>query len=156
MSQTQLASVPPTPQKDPQLVSDDKLKKIKSGTNYLTLAFSIFDQQSNDTVDVREIGTILRFLGICPTLEQLHQWVTEMEEEEPTGYVTWAKFSKVTQSIISGNYPRNADEESLYQAFLALDTDKKGYLLPDELRKYMISLGEPFTVEECDEMLTVF
>jgi Ca2+-binding EF-hand superfamily protein len=123
-------------------------KKIRS-------AFDTFDQKNNESVDIREIGTILRSLGICPTLEQLHQWVTEMEEEEPTGYVTWIKFSKVAFAILNGKYPKRADEESLYQAFRTLDAEKKGFLVPDDLKKYMVTQGEVFTAEEIDEMLTV-
>jgi len=33
----------------------------------ITDAFDIFDHESNKTVDVREIGTIVRSLGCCPS-----------------------------------------------------------------------------------------
>lgn len=33
----------------------------------ITDSFDIFDHESNKTVDVREIGTIVRSLGCCPT-----------------------------------------------------------------------------------------
>ncbi|KAF3686291.1 EF-hand calcium-binding domain-containing protein 2 [Channa argus] len=45
-------------------------------------------------------------------------------------------------------------EDHLLQAFEVLDKDKKGYLEPEELTKYMTKEGEPFTQEEMDEMLT--
>ncbi|KAJ2999954.1 Dynein regulatory complex protein 8 [Globomyces sp. JEL0801] len=102
---------------------------------------------------VREIGTILRSIGIYPTLEQLHQWVTQMEEDEPTGYITKEKFNAVCTSIMSSKYPEKDDEETLYRAFQALDIEKKGYLLPDDLKRYMTSQGEVFTTEEIEEML---
>ena len=33
----------------------------------ITEAFEIFDHENNKTVDVREIGTIVRSLGCCPS-----------------------------------------------------------------------------------------
>lgn len=76
-----------------------------------------------------------------------------MEEDEPSGYITFAKFRETTLNIMSTTYPVQGDEESLFRAFQALDTEKKGYLLPEELRKYMTTMGEVFTKEEVDEML---
>ena len=34
-------------------------------------AFEVFDHENNKTVDVREIGTIVRSLGHCPSESQL-------------------------------------------------------------------------------------
>ena len=79
-----------------------------------------------------------------------------METDEPTGYIPWTNFSNVTTRIMNGKYPVMADEETLFRAFQALDTEKKGYLLPDELRQFMTTQGEVFTKEEADEMLAVF
>ncbi|KAJ3286643.1 Dynein regulatory complex protein 8 [Rhizoclosmatium sp. JEL0117] len=127
---------------DPNLV-----RKIKS-------AFTVFDQTSNGTCDVREIGTVIRSLGVNPSEEQLRGWVKEMEEEEPTGYIQYDKFFKVTtEKIFSSNAAIRNDEEEIYRAFLALDTEKKGFLLPDDLKRFMMTEGEPFSQEEMDEML---
>ncbi|KAJ3316018.1 Dynein regulatory complex protein 8 [Boothiomyces sp. JEL0838] len=137
------APLPPLPVKEVESPETILLKRVRA-------AFDTFDQQNNSTCDVREIGTILRSLGIYPTLEQLHGW---MEEDEPSGFVTWERFSKVTIRILSGTYPVKSDEETLFRAFLTLDTDKKGYLLPEELKKSLTSQGEVFTEEEIEEML---
>ncbi len=40
---------------------------VEQLTQKVTDAFNIFDHESNKTVDVREIGTIVRSLGCCPT-----------------------------------------------------------------------------------------
>ena len=78
-----------------------------------------------------------------------------MEEDEPTGYVTIAKFTNTVSNTIKSNLFVRDDEEKIYRAFQTLDTDKKGFLLPDELRHYLTTQGEAFTNEEIDEMLTV-
>jgi hypothetical protein len=41
-----------------------------------------------------------------------------MEEEEPTGYVQYEKFLKVTLNIIVNNLNTRNDEEELFRAFL--------------------------------------
>jgi calmodulin len=76
-----------------------------------------------------------------------------MEEDEPSGYITWLSFQTITTQILSGKYPVKDDEETLFRAFQVLDTEKKGYLMPDDLRKFMTTMGEPFSNDEIEEML---
>lgn len=76
-----------------------------------------------------------------------------MEEDEPSGYITWKRFNTVASTILSGKYPVKDDEETLYRAFQVLDAEKKGFLLPEDLRKLMTTMGEEFTEAEIDEML---
>ncbi|XP_045309146.1 dynein regulatory complex protein 8 isoform X2 [Leopardus geoffroyi] len=49
-------------------------KKIKD-------AFEVFDHEANNTVDVREIGTIIRSLGCCPSEGELHDLIAELHLE---------------------------------------------------------------------------
>ncbi|KAG7279135.1 hypothetical protein CRUP_022330, partial [Coryphaenoides rupestris] len=76
-------------------------------------AFEVFDHDLNKTVDVREIGAIVRSLGCFPTEAELLDIIDEV-----------------------------------------LDQQKKGYLEPEELTKYMTQGDEPFTQEEMEEMLS--
>ena len=76
-----------------------------------------------------------------------------MEEDEPTGYIAYARFKETTIKILSSTYPVQSDEETIFRAFQSMDTEKKGFLLPEELRRYMTTMGEAFTNEEIDEML---
>ena len=41
-------------------------------------AFDIFDHEKNKTVDVREVGTVIRSLGCCPSEAELHDLLTEV------------------------------------------------------------------------------
>lgn len=38
-------------------------------------SFDVFDHEQNKTVDVREIGTIIRSLGCYPTEAELHDMI---------------------------------------------------------------------------------
>uniref|UniRef100_A0A2K6C791 EF-hand domain-containing protein n=1 Tax=Macaca nemestrina TaxID=9545 RepID=A0A2K6C791_MACNE len=105
-------------------------KKIKE-------AFEVFDHESNNTVDVREIGTIIRSLGCCPTEGELHDLIAEVEEEEPTGYIRFEKFLPVMTEILLERRYRPIPEDVLLRAFEVLDSAKRGFLTRDELIKYM-------------------
>lgn len=117
-------------------------------------AFEVFDHESNNTVDVREIGTIIRSLGCCPSERELHDLIAEVEEEEPTGYIRYEKFLPVmTQVLVEKRY-RLIPEDVLLQAFEVLDPGKLGFIPKEELIKFMTEEGEPFSQEEMEEMLS--
>nr|XP_055089554.1 dynein regulatory complex protein 8 isoform X3 [Symphalangus syndactylus] len=85
----------------------------------------------------REIGTIIRSLGCCPTEGELHDLIAEVEEEEPTGYIRFEKFLPVMTEILLERKYRPIPEDVLLRAFEVLDSAKRGFLTKDELIKYM-------------------
>ena len=58
--------------------------------------FSVFDHENTNTVDVSEVRAIIASLLLYPTQTELHELITEMEEEEPTGYITYQRFEPVS------------------------------------------------------------
>ncbi|KAE8601782.1 hypothetical protein XENTR_v10013793 [Xenopus tropicalis] len=83
----------------------------------ITEAFEVFDHECNKTVDVREIGTIIRSLECCPTEGELHDMIAEVEEEEPTGYIRFEKFlPMMTKALMERRY-RPIPEDILLRAF---------------------------------------
>ncbi|XP_064239751.1 dynein regulatory complex protein 8 isoform X4 [Aotus nancymaae] len=123
-------------------------KKIKE-------AFEVFDHESTNTVDVREIGTIIRSLGCCPSEGELHDLIAEIEEEEPTGYIRFEKFLPVMTEILLERRYRPIPEDVLLRAFEVLDTAKRGFLTKDELIKYMSEEGKFSPVQRpCHGMLS--
>ena len=60
--------------------------------------------------------------------------ITEIEEEEPTGFIRFEKFERMMSRILLENqYPRDS-EDKLLRAFRTLDPDNKGYIEADKLR----------------------
>ncbi|XP_036399016.1 dynein regulatory complex protein 8 isoform X1 [Megalops cyprinoides] len=127
---------------------------VKEVHKKISEAFDLFDDECNKTVDVREIGTIIRSLGCFPTEAELHEVITEIEEEEPTGYIRFEKFLPTMTNVLMERRFRPIPEDLLLQAFEVLDQGKKGYLEPEELKKYMTQEGEPFNQDEMEEMLS--
>ncbi|XP_059984452.1 dynein regulatory complex protein 8 isoform X3 [Lagenorhynchus albirostris] len=91
-------------------------------------AFEVFDHESNNTVDV--------------------------EEEEPTGYIRFEKFLPVMTEVLLERRYRPIPEDILHRAFEVLDPAKRGFLSKEELIKYMTEVGERFSQEEMEEMLS--
>ena len=78
-------------------------KSIKEG-------FALFDRDGKGMCDVREIGTIVRHLGICPTEIELRDLITECEEEEPTGFIRFERFERMMSRVLLENqYPRDSE-----------------------------------------------
>uniref|UniRef100_A0A3B3ZCC8 EF-hand domain-containing protein n=1 Tax=Periophthalmus magnuspinnatus TaxID=409849 RepID=A0A3B3ZCC8_9GOBI len=129
-----------------EAMASDVHKKIKA-------AFKAFDYEANNTVDVREIGTIVFSLGCFPSQADLHDFIAQVEEDH-TGFIHLEKFLPVMTNVLLEKRFPPIPEDKLLQAFEVLDKEKKGYLEQEELTKYMMQEGEVFTQEEMDEMLT--
>ncbi|PSN51278.1 hypothetical protein C0J52_05314 [Blattella germanica] len=116
-------------------------------------AFLIFDHSSSNTVDVREVGTIIRSLGCCPSEAEIQEILVDVEDEETSGSVHVDRFLPTVSRIIQERRLQPATPEKLLKAFLTLDREGKGYLTREFLSKIMMEEGEPFTQEEIDEMM---
>lgn len=66
-------------------ISNDLEKRISD-------AFCIFDHHGDKTIDVREVGTVLRFLGCVPTEQEINEIITATEMEDSSGEVHLSKF----------------------------------------------------------------
>ena len=121
-------------------------KSIKEG-------FALFDRDGKGICDVREIGTIVRHLGICPTEMELRELITECEEEEPTGFIRFERFERMMSRVLLENqYPRDS-EDKLLRAFRTLDPDNKGFVEAEKIRTLLTTHRERFSQEEIDDFL---
>ncbi|EAA11234.3 AGAP006174-PA [Anopheles gambiae str. PEST] len=118
-------------------------------------AFLIFDHHGNKTVDVREIGTILRFLGCVPTEADVNEVISATEFEDSNGTVHLSKFLPYVSQLIAEHKMEPAPPEKLLKAFRVLDQEGKGFVDKEYMTKLITEEGEPFTVEELEEMMAV-
>ncbi|XP_034432992.1 dynein regulatory complex protein 8 [Hippoglossus hippoglossus] len=136
---------------------EDKRQSVESTVSdvdkKIRAAFQAFDYEANNTVDVRELGTIIYALGCFPSQKDLHDFIAEVEEDH-TGHIHLDKFLPIMTNVLLEKKFPPIPEDLLLQAFKVLDKDNKGYLEPEEMTKYMTQEGEPFTQEEMEEMLT--
>ncbi|KAI6655251.1 hypothetical protein LOD99_2539 [Oopsacas minuta] len=115
--------------------------------------FSVFDHENTKTVDVSEVRAIVASLELYPTQTELHDLITEMEEEEPTGYIRYDRFEPVVFKAVAEKRYSPASEEILLKAFETLDRDNRGYLTPEDIEAYFTEGEDSFSKEELDEFL---
>ncbi|KAJ3443028.1 ef-hand protein [Anaeramoeba flamelloides] len=111
-------------------------------------AFDLFDKDGDGKVEGSSIGTILRSLGINPTLKEIEELEQEIETNEE-GILTFQSFlTKVTS-----RYKEKDTFEDVEKAFRTFDPEDQGWVPTDELRELLTTIGEPLTKEEVDELI---
>jgi len=124
----------------------------------IRLVFKLFERDNSGTADVREIGTMLRALGLNPSEAQLKQMADAMELEEPLTFVKYENFEKIAMEVLlmqhfAGELLTRDSEEQLLKAFEVLDTEKRGYLDSEYIKELLTTKGEKFNNEEILELL---
>ncbi|ORX55342.1 EF-hand [Piromyces finnis] len=137
-----------------ELMNTGNLEVIKK-VNRIKEAFSLFDTAQNDTCDEREVGTIIRSLGIYPNEAQLQDLIKEMLDEKQPGFVDFNKFLRAIYKIYQTQY-LPADDNKLWRVFKVLDPENRGYLTKEELFGFLTTEGEPFTEEELESIKTSY
>ena len=128
-------------------------KKSAEAEKRIKEAFGLFDTSNNNSVDVREIGTIIRSLGLNPTELQLRDTITKCEEDEPTGFIRLEKFQPVMVKIMMENEFARDSYDMIARAFQVFDPEGKGYVDLDELKREITSSAERFSDEEVETFL---
>ncbi|XP_011497600.1 PREDICTED: EF-hand calcium-binding domain-containing protein 2-like [Ceratosolen solmsi marchali] len=117
-------------------------------------AFDVFDNAKVHQVDVRELGTIIRSLGCVITEAELQEIQVEVEDVE-NNCVPQDRFVEYMCKAIGEQKYKPTDPEDLLKAFQVLDPENRGYILRNELEKAVTEVGEPFTVQEVNEMMSI-
>eukprot|EP00049_Salpingoeca_infusionum_P022641 m.7908 g.7908 ORF g.7908 m.7908 type:complete len:204 (-) comp5300_c1_seq1:47-658(-) len=137
----------PLPQKVEPAVAKLHLK--------IASAFKVFDSEDNGQVDVRELGTVVRSLGLCPSEAELHDIIMECEEEEPTGYIKYERFEPVISRLIADEKRFKSESvDTLMTAFKTILKEVDGASDPDVFARLLMDKGEPFTQDEIDELMS--
>lgn len=102
-----------------------------------------FCHNSDGSISVAELGTVMRNMGQNPTDVELQQMISEVDADG-NGLIDFAEF--VTLMARKMN---NADKDAeIREAFSVFDKDGSGKISSDELRQIMKSLGEDLTEDE--------
>lgn len=64
-------------------------------------AFEVFDHAGNKTIDVREISTIIRGLGCCPSEAEIQEIIVAVENPQTPGSVHLAQFLPYVVQILT-------------------------------------------------------
>ena len=118
--------------------------------------FELFDKDKTDTVVNEEVfygysfirrrrhdqciqvGTIMRALGVFPTERALIKDILpEMQDDEPTGFVSYARFEKKMLQILASKEWEPDGGDILLQAFRTIDTQNLGYIQAEVMEELL-------------------
>mmetsp|Transcript_1072 Transcript_1072/g.2236 ORF Transcript_1072/g.2236 Transcript_1072/m.2236 type:complete len:165 (-) Transcript_1072:10-504(-) len=118
--------------------------------------FEIFDKDKSDSVIEEEVSTIMRALGVYPSEKALVQEIlTEMQDDEPSGYVHYSKFEKVMVRLMHSKEWEPDSGDLLLQAFRTIDTENTGFIVPEVMEDLLAGKGTPFRPKELENFFAV-
>ena len=120
---------------------DEKIKEC-------TKIFNLFDTNKDGKIDTKELGDVMRALGVQPKQTELLEIVKKVDTNA-SGNIDLNEFL----SLFERKVEDNDTEGDLIEAFKSIDNDGDGLISAKELRHIMATLGEQVTEEEADEMI---
>mmetsp|Transcript_9602 Transcript_9602/g.8583 ORF Transcript_9602/g.8583 Transcript_9602/m.8583 type:complete len:165 (-) Transcript_9602:28-522(-) len=118
--------------------------------------FDLFDKDKTDSIVQEEIGTVMRALGVFPSERALVlEILPDMQDDEPTGFVSYEKFKKKMLTILATNEWEPDSSDILLQAFRTIDEENKGYITSDVIEELLTSRGTPLRNIELESFLSI-
>ena len=112
-------------------------------------AFQIFDKHGEGTISSKELGTIMRSLGLNPSDEDLKEIIDCFDNDKNNGLIDFNSFL-----IIMAKRKNDIDrEEDLLDAFRVFDKENNGKISARELRYVMMSSGEDLNENDIEDMI---
>eukprot|EP00761_Pharyngomonas_kirbyi_P012246 gb/GECH01012273.1/.p1 GENE.gb/GECH01012273.1/~~gb/GECH01012273.1/.p1 ORF type:complete len:150 (+),score=55.25 gb/GECH01012273.1/:1-450(+) len=122
-------------------LTEDQIAEFKE-------AFSLFDRDGDGTITTKELGTVMRSLGLNPTEAELQDMVNEVDIDG-NGLIEFSEFL----NLMVRKMKDSDSEEDIKEAFKIFDSDGNGYISATELRHVLTNLGEKLTEDEVDDMI---
>ncbi|KAK5640198.1 hypothetical protein RI129_011009 [Pyrocoelia pectoralis] len=117
--------------------------------------FEAFDYNGNKTIETKEVGTVVRALGCCPSEAEVQEILLAVQDPRIQGYIHLANFLPHLAQMITEHRYEPASPAKLLEAFQVLDSENIGSITKEHISMLMTQDGEPFSQDELDEMLEV-
>eukprot|EP00798_Chlamydomonas_sp_ICE-L_P027767 gene27767-7407_t len=128
-------------------ILDDAKKRVKE-------AVLLFEhKEGSKLVDSKDIGTLVRSLGLNPTgsqIEILRDQLTALTSE--TLMASEHIEAVVSPFLVQQETLLRDDYHTLLRSFRAFDPEGKGYIEQEQFKGMLSSRGEPMTEEELNRM----
>ncbi|XP_052105307.1 calmodulin-beta-like [Mytilus californianus] len=110
--------------------------------------FSNFDQDGDGMITTKELGTVLRQLGMNPSEAELHDMIDAVDSDG-NGTIDFPEFLNMMASKMN----EIGTEDEIRETFLFFDKNGDGLITAKELRMVMLNLGEKMTDDEINDMI---
>ncbi|XP_064648468.1 neo-calmodulin-like isoform X2 [Lineus longissimus] len=125
----------------------DEVELTKEQEAEFKKAFTLYDKDKDNKLSSAEIGPALRSCALTPTEAELNAIISNIDSQG--GFADFPEFLSYAARLL----PEKDPEELLREAFTRWDTNNCGFLNATALREAMVTMGEPLTEEEADEMI---
>ncbi|EFC43878.1 predicted protein [Naegleria gruberi] len=122
-------------------LTDEQIQEYKE-------AFSLFDSDSDGTIVTKELGTVMRALGLNPSQGELDDMIKQVDSNN-NGTIDFKEFLVLMQKKMTDN----DSEDEIKEAFKVFDRDNDGIISAAELRHILTSMGEKFNEEEAEDFI---
>ena len=100
-------------------------------------AFNMFDKDGNGSINLKEIGIVMRSLGQNPTEMELENMISEVDEDK-SGSIEFNEFLVMMNKKMADS----KEEDSMAIPFNLMDKDMKDSINSTDFKNFMSSLGE--------------
>ncbi|KAG4188295.1 hypothetical protein ERO13_A08G154200v2 [Gossypium hirsutum] len=130
--------------KQPTKLDEEQMAQLRE-------IFSSFDRNNDGSLTQLELGSLLRSLGLKPSLDQVEDLIQKADSNN-NGLI---EFSEFVAMLAPELQPEKSpySEEQLKQLFKMFDRDGNGFITAAELAQTMAKLGHALTVEELTGMI---
>jgi len=111
-------------------------------------AFNSFDKDGGGSIDSKELKDLMASVGQNPTDDELAEMI-RIADADGTGDIDFAEFV----TLMAHKMADEKSEETLRAAFSVFDTSGDGFISAEEMRRIMINVGEPVTLEDVEQVI---
>ncbi len=122
-------------------LSEDQIEEFRE-------AFSLFDLEGTGYIQTKELGTVLRSLGIHFSEEEMNEFVLKYDSNAD-GVIHFKDFLEILMVKTAESKP----DEELREALKLFDPERKHYLEIESLKKEFSSIDPKIDVFEMNEII---
>ncbi|CAH1240763.1 troponin C isoform X1 [Branchiostoma lanceolatum] len=116
------------------------------------MAFDMFDEDGGGDISTKELGTIMKRLGMSISREELQQMIDEVDEDA-SGTIDFEEFLEMMARAMQDS-EREIPDDELRAAFRVLDKNGDGFIDKDEFRALASECaGDDLTDDELHEFM---
>jgi calmodulin len=112
-------------------------------------AFMLFDYTKSGRINARDIGPVVRSVGLKPSEAEIHDIMGDVQQMG--GDVDLATLVELVSAKVTN--PPAERPEALREMFSIYDKDNRGSISEQEMKHLLTSVGEKLTDEEADQLL---
>jgi len=110
-------------------------------------AFNLFDKDGDGTIKSKEVGTVMRALGLNPTESEVLDLVSEVDDGN--GLIDFPEFLV----IMARKSDDNDAETELLESFKNFDKDGSRKISMEVFRNVVMNMGEKINEDELNEFI---